>query len=84
MSDKKDKIEIRKEKRLQLIAGIKSFFLENRDEEIGDLQAELLIDFLLEKIGPEIYNQALDDALYWFKGRMSDLEIDYYSLEKKD
>jgi len=79
----KKEIEIQKEKKLKLISGLKSWFLDNRDEEIGDLQAELLIDFLTERVGAEIYNQALDDSLYWFKGRLSDLEIDYYSLEKK-
>ena len=80
----KKEIEIKKEKKLKLVSEIKSWFLDNRDEEIGDLQAELLIDFLTEKVGAEIYNQALNDSLYWFKGRMSDLEIDYYTLEKKE
>lgn len=80
---KKD-IEIIKEKKIKLVSEIKSWFLDNREEEVGDLQADLLIDFLIEKVGAEIYNQALNDSLYWFKGRMSDLEVDYYTLEKKE
>lgn len=79
----KKEIEIKKEKKLKLVSEIKSWFLDNRDEQVGDLQAELLIDFLVEKAGAEIYNQALGDALAWFKTRFSDLEVDYYTLEKK-
>ena len=81
MKDKK--INLSKEKRGGLVAEIKCFFLDQRDEEIGDLQAELLIDLLTDKVGAEIYNQALNDALIWLKSRLSDLEIDFYSLEKK-
>jgi len=80
----KKEIEINKEKKQKLVAEIKGWFIDNRDEEIGDLQAELLLDFLIRKVGAEVYNQALNDSLYWFKGRMGDLEIDYYSLEKKE
>lgn len=79
----KKEIEINKDKKKKLISEIRSWFLDNRDEEIGDLQAELLIDTLTEKVGAEIYNQALNDSLNWVKGRLSDLEIDYYTLEKK-
>lgn len=80
----KKNIKIDKEKRHKLIADLKSWFLDNREEEIGDLQAELLIDFLIDKIGAEVYNQALNDAMIWLKAKLSDVEIDFYSLEKKE
>lgn len=78
-----NQIQLKKETKQNLVSGVKGFFLDQRDEEIGDLQAELLIDFLIDKIGPEVYNQALADASQWFKGRLVDLEIDYYVLEKQ-
>lgn len=80
---KNERIIIDKEKRFQLVGEIKAFFLDNRNEEIGDLQAELLIEMLIDKVGAAIYNQALSDALIWLKARLSDVEIDYYSLEKR-
>lgn len=80
----KKEIKINKDQKAKLISDIKGWFLDNRDEEIGDLQAELLINFLTEKAGAEIYNQALNDALIWLKARVSDIEIDYYSLEIKE
>lgn len=37
------------------------------DEEIGDLQADLLLDYVLGEIGPTVYNRAIAD----FKGVFS-------------
>lgn len=80
---KKNKIELKKEDKDRLIKEIQGFFIDQRDEEIGDLQAEMLADLLIEKVGGEIYNKALYDARAWFGSRFNDLEADFYSLEKK-
>ena len=79
---KQDKIELKKEQKDKLIKEVQGFFIDQRDEEIGDLQAEMLVDLLIEKAGAEIYNKALNDAWAWFRVRFDDLEADYYSLEK--
>ena len=79
---KQDKIELKKEQKDRLIKEVQGFFIDQRDEEIGDLQAEMLVDLLIEKAGAEIYNKALNDAWAWFRVRFDDLEADYYSLEK--
>lgn len=55
-------IKLSKETRDRAIASIKRYFIENLDEEIGDLKASLLLDFCLQEIGPCIYNQAIADA----------------------
>ncbi len=83
-SKKDSKIELSKEHKEKLRKEIQAFFIDQREEEIGDLQAEMFADLLIEKVGAEIYNQALSDALFWFKNRISDLEVDYYTLEKKE
>jgi len=79
-----DKIKLSDETREKLRGEVKSFFLENRGEEIGDLQADLLLDFLIDSAGPAIYNQALEDASFWFKHRMEDMESDFFTLRKED
>jgi uncharacterized protein (DUF2164 family) len=43
------------------------------DEEIGDLKAGLLFDFILGELGPTIYNQATADAQTFLEERVSDL-----------
>lgn len=51
-------------------------------EDIGDLKADLVLDFILNKVGTEIYNQALLDSKLWFDKKLGDLEADFYSMEK--
>jgi uncharacterized protein (DUF2164 family) len=45
-----------------MIAAIKHYFLKKREEEIGDLQAGLMLDFILEEFAPEFYNQGVPDS----------------------
>jgi uncharacterized protein (DUF2164 family) len=58
----------------QLIASIKRYAAANLDDEIGDLKAGLLLDYVLKEVGPSIYNQAIADAQAYFTGRVADLE----------
>lgn len=78
----KPKIELSKEKKEKMLKEIKAFFLDEMDEDIGDLKAEMALDFMSDKIGSEIYNQALLDSKLWFKKKLDDLEADFYTLEK--
>ena len=58
----------------RLIASIKRYAAEHLDEEIGDLKAGLLLDYVIKEIGPTIYNRAIADAQSYFTGRVADLE----------
>jgi uncharacterized protein (DUF2164 family) len=66
-------IEISKQARADAIASIRRYFEENMPEPIGDLPAGLLLNFVLEEIGPTIYNQAIADAQTRMQQRVSDL-----------
>jgi uncharacterized protein (DUF2164 family) len=58
----------------QILASLTRYAAENLDQEIGDLKAGLLLDYVLKEIGPTIYNQAIADAQAYFTGRVADLE----------
>lgn len=60
-------IQLSPDTRKQIIASLQRYFAENMDEEIGDLQADLLLDYVLGEIGPTVYNRAIAD----FKGVFS-------------
>ena len=64
-------IRIARETEQRMIASIKRYFEDNSDDDIGDLTASLLLDFVLREIGPSIYNQAIGDAqaLHRARGR---------------
>jgi uncharacterized protein (DUF2164 family) len=71
---KKEKtIKVTKEQRDEMIAAIKHYFLKNREEEIGELQAGLMLDFILEELAPEFYNQGVSDSYIYMKDTIEDL-----------
>lgn len=51
------------------------------DEEIGDLQADLLLDYVLGEIGPTVYNRAIADAKAYFLLKTDDLDGSCYEPE---
>jgi uncharacterized protein (DUF2164 family) len=70
---KENAIKITKEQRDEMIAAIKHYFLKNREEEMGDLQAGLVLDFILEELAPEFYNQGVSDSYTYMKETIEDL-----------
>ena len=74
-------IDLSKQARSDAIASIERYFSENMPEPIGDLAAGLLLNFLLEEIGPVIYNQAIADAQTRIQQRVSDLSGELFADE---
>jgi len=66
-------IRITKERKEEIVSEIKNYFLTEREGEIGDLAAGLLLDFILEKIAPEMYNQGVEDSCQYMKDAAEDL-----------
>ena len=70
---KKDKIELSREKKEDMIISIKEFFWQERDEELGDLAASMVLNFIMEEIAPEFYNQGIYDSKRYMEDRLDDL-----------
>ena len=69
------------EARKELLGSIKRYVAENFEEDIGDLKAGMLLDYVLKEIGPSVYNQAIADAQAYFVARAGDLEGVCYEKE---
>ena len=54
-----EKIRLTKEQRTDMTSSIKKYFREQKGEEIGDLGAGILLDFIIERLAPEFYNQGI-------------------------
>ena len=67
-------IELPKKLRDQLIASLKQYFAEDLDQDIGDLKASLLLDFIIKEIGPVIYNHAVADVQARMQEIISELD----------
>lgn len=74
-------IELSKQARADAIASLQRYFEENLQEPIGDLPAGLPLNYLLEEIGPAIYNQGIVDAQTRLQQRVSDLNGELYADE---
>jgi uncharacterized protein (DUF2164 family) len=74
-------ISLKKEAKKQAIQSIKRYIAENYEEEIGDLKANLLLDFFLKEIGPTVYNNAISDAQAYLQDKVADMEGSCYEPE---
>lgn len=74
-------IELPDEKRKTLIASIQRYFDQNMDEPIGNLAAGALLNYILQEIGPTIYNKAVTDAQSRMQARITELDLEVYEDE---
>jgi len=58
----------------QLQASIKRYFSEELEQDIGDLKAGMVLDYVVKEVGPSVYNQAISDAQAYFQERVTDLD----------
>jgi uncharacterized protein (DUF2164 family) len=66
-------VTVTKERKEEMIAEIKNYFLKEREEELGDLAAGLIFDFIAEKLAPEFYNQGVCDSHKYMQDAAEDL-----------
>jgi uncharacterized protein (DUF2164 family) len=69
----RERIVLSKEKKDEMILNIKKFFLSERDEDLGDLAATLILKFITEELAPEFYNQGVYDAYKYINEKSEDL-----------
>lgn len=77
-------IELTPELKKQLLEEIVYYFETERDEKLGVIASESVLDFFMDNLGCFIYNKALDDAKQWYGKRMEDVEADFYTLYKEE
>ncbi len=71
-------IELAKDVRQQAVESIERWFQEERDERVGNIAAAALLEFLVEEIGPSIYNRAVADVQERMQMRVGDLDIEVH------
>ena len=74
-------IEISKEARKEAIASIERYFTENMEDKIGNIAAGALLGFILEEIGPAIYNKAVTDVQERLQSRIMEVDIEIHEDE---
>jgi uncharacterized protein (DUF2164 family) len=74
-------IELSAEDRAQALDSLTRYVLENLDQKIGNLTAGALLGFILEEIGPSIYNRAVSDVKERLLMRVEDVEYEIHEDE---
>ena len=67
------KIEFSRDEKTALVRKIQLYFTEELDQKIGQFDAEFLLDFFTETIGPYYYNRGLFDAQAVLEARMENI-----------
>lgn len=68
--------------KMPAIRAVQEWFRRERDEEVGELAAELLVDALGPSVGRLWYNRALEDARAVAADRMTTLDEELFALEQ--
>ena len=74
-------VELDDKRRAHLMESLRGFFLSEFDEELSPFRAESLLDFVLEAVGPSVYNQGVEDARIFMMKKLDDLEVEIHERE---
>jgi uncharacterized protein (DUF2164 family) len=66
-------IELTSQETEEAIHSLKKYFTAELESGLSDLQARLLLDYLLKEIMPLGYNRGVKDAEEFFRKRLEDL-----------
>jgi len=74
-------IEFTKQEKELLVQKLKHYFSNELDQDIGQFDAEFLLDFFGKEMGIYYYNHGLTDAQDIFKSRVDSITDAIYELE---
>jgi uncharacterized protein (DUF2164 family) len=67
-------IKIDEARKERLNRELQALFLESFEEEISEFRADEIVDFFLGTLGPQVYNQAVQDARKFVMEKLDDLD----------
>jgi uncharacterized protein (DUF2164 family) len=74
----KQKFDLTIDQKKEMIRQIQNYFDKERDEEIGDLAAMMLLDFIIDELAPVFYNLGIADSHAFVTDKLEDL----FGMEK--
>ncbi len=75
-------IEFSKEQRQMLVSKVSAYVQKELDHELGQFDAEFLLDFFIHEIGPYFYNQGIHDSQALLEKKMEAFTDSLYEIEK--
>lgn len=75
-------IELDKKQQQSMTQELQRYLQDELDIEIGQFDAEFLVEFISKKFGSVYYNQGLKDAQSVMERKMMDIADEIYEIEK--
>ena len=69
------------EARQQAISSLERYVAQELDERIGNIAAAGLLNFFLQEIAPEVYNQAVADVQERLRQRVAEVDLEVHEDE---
>ena len=76
------KVTFTTEQKEHIVYKIKAHFNNELGEEIGQFDAEFLLDFFAEEVGPYFYNKGLVDAASVIESQTDAMKDTLYTMEE--
>lgn len=76
------KIEFTTEQKNIIVQKIQGYFEAELDQEVGQFDAEFLLDFFSKEVGAYYYNQGLHDAQALIEKQLEGITDAIYEIEK--
>ncbi len=75
-------IEFSKAEKELITRKVQMYFSKELDQELGQFDAEFLIDFFAAEVGAYFYNRGLRDAQSVIEAKVADIADALYEIEK--
>ncbi len=77
-------ISLKKEQNERAAGELRGYFDRERGEQFGELAATLLLDFIVERLGPMFYNCGVADAQLALRNAADSLDADLDATQLPD
>ena len=75
-------IAFTKEERVAATAKLRAYFREELDQDLGQLPADMLLDFIGRELGAAFYNRGVADAQQLVRKKAEDIVEALYGRER--
>lgn len=67
----------------EILYALQRYFDDELEMELGQFDADFLLDFIIKNIGPTFYNQGVRDAQQVLESKVLDINDELYQIEKE-
>ena len=76
------RIRLSEERKEDILRRLTEMYSQEFDETLSRFRAEQILAFFLKRLGPAVYNQAIQDARGFMMDRLEDLDATFYEKDE--